>query len=91
MIWALITLVGVLALILMGCISADAHLDGRAKKTPDLQTIEEVIKAYDKLRARHGDKMNKFISRAIAVQHEIDYARDKRNIRANKNGHKKAQ
>lgn len=92
MIWILIGMVGAFALMLIALVCVDVHLSDDAEDTiPDLRTIEEVIKAYDKLRARHGDEINKFISRALAVQHEIEYGRAVRNIRADKAKHSQSK
>lgn len=76
MMWVLFGIVCVFMLVLVALISVDSHLNGKLENSiPDLRTIEEVIKAYDKLRARHGADLTKFISRALAVQNEIEYER----------------
>lgn len=88
MIWILIGMIGAFALMLIALVCVDAHLSEYAEDTlPDLRTIEEVIKAYDKLRTRHGEDMGKFVSRALAVQHEIEYGRAVRDINADKKRH----
>lgn len=37
-------------------------------KTPDLETIRQVVEAYDRLRAMYGNNIGKFIDRAAAVR-----------------------
>lgn len=92
MIWILIGMIGAFALMLIALVCVDAHLSERAEDTiPDLRAIEEIIKAYDKLRTRHGEDMSKFISRALAVQHEIEYGRAVQNIRADKAKHSQSK
>lgn len=92
MIWVLIGMIGAFALVLIALVCVDAHLSDDAEDAiPDLRTIEEVITAYDKLRVRHGEEMNKFINRALAVQHKIEYGRALRNIRADKAKHSQSK
>ena len=53
-------------------------------KFPDLETIRQVMEAYDRLRVMHGDGINKFIDRAIAVRNEMMRSKCEMNRKTNK-------
>lgn len=61
---------------------AKAHKATESKeqvKFPDLETIRQVMEAYDRLRVMHGDNINKFIDRAVAVRNEMIHGKHRVN------------